>query len=124
MIKPNYPDRKNDRQADGKLNGQTGKTDVYTSVKQTRGIVYRSLEPNGPFSVMSQKLFLFIYLLFFKFKIFLWLYAIYKKISNSLLLCQIFRYRRLRPCFGTVSNQRDNEDRNVMRKLIIPNTEN
>ena len=40
------------------------------------------------------------------------------------MLCQIFRYRRLRPCFGMVSNQRDNEDRHVMRQLIIPNTEN
>ena len=40
------------------------KTDVYTSVKRTRGVVYRSLEPNGPFSVMSQKTF-FIYLFTF-----------------------------------------------------------
>ena len=40
------------------------------------------------------------------------------------MLRQIFPYRRLRPCFGTVSNQRDNKDRHVMRQLIIPNTEN
>ena len=30
----------------------------------------------------------------------------------------------LRPCFGTVSNQRDEKDRFVRRRLIIPNTEN
>ena len=38
------------------------KTDVYTSVKRTRGVVYRSLEPNGPLILLL--LLIFILLIF------------------------------------------------------------